>query len=225
MFAALFLKNGIIGNLPGLALRTKAIYRKADFQGTCRVAAKRSTQRNWSAVSGTCKPRATVSRLKASSGANPSAVSNAAKSKEERPIEALQWTATLRPAWASALKSSTNRENDAVDGGVSRSGIGKDRKTIPLASQSSPLLMKDLAQQLRRPEAWKPTHPPPLVSFDPVRPPASRPREGAERWRGEADCQFQPSRVSSCDITVLITGGCSNGFWYFYGQAVAALNR
>jgi hypothetical protein len=24
---------------------------------------------------------------------------------------------------------------------------------------------------------------------------------------------------------VLITGGCSNGFWYFYGQAVAALNR
>ena len=36
-----------------------------------------------------------------------------------------------------ALKSSTNRENDVVAGGVSRSGIGKDRKTIPLASQSS----------------------------------------------------------------------------------------
>jgi len=111
--------------------------RKLDFQRTCRVAAKRSTQRTWSAVSGTCKPRARVSRLKASSGANPSAVSNAARSKEERPIEALQWTATLRPAWASALTSSTKRENDAVDGGVSRSGMGKDRKTIPLASQSS----------------------------------------------------------------------------------------
>ena len=51
--------------------------------------------RTWSAVSGTCKARATVSRLKASSRANPSAVSNAAKSKDERPIEALQWTATL----------------------------------------------------------------------------------------------------------------------------------
>jgi len=37
-------------------------------------------------------------RLKASSAVNPSAVSSAAKSKDERPIEALQWTATLRPA-------------------------------------------------------------------------------------------------------------------------------
>src|SRR5580700_3687253 len=43
----------------------------------------------------------------------------------------------------------------------------------------APPLMKDLAQQLLRPEAWKPTHLPQLVSFDPVRPPASRP---ARTW-------------------------------------------
>jgi hypothetical protein len=65
----------------------------------------------------------------------------------------------------------------------------------------APPLMKDLAQQLRCPEAWKPTHLSPLVSFDPVRLRASRPRENAERWRGVGDCRFQPSRVSCCDIT------------------------
>src|ERR1700723_933431 len=75
----------------------------------------------------------------------------------------------------------------------------------------APPLMKDLAQQLRRPKAWKPTHLSPLVSFDPVRPPASRPREDAERWRGEADCQCQPSRVSCCDITVPIPGRWTSG--------------
>src|ERR1700733_13086292 len=74
----------------------------------------------------------------------------------------------------------------------------------------APPLMKDLAQQLRRPEAWKPTHLSPLVSFDSVRPPTSRPREDAERWRGEPDCQCQPSMVSCCDIIVLIPGRCSN---------------
>src|ERR1700722_9285483 len=88
----------------------------------------------------------------------------------------------------------------------------------------APPLMKDLAQQLRRPEAWKPTHLSPLVSFDPVRPPASRPREDAERWRGEGDCRFQPSRVSCCDITVLVATGFSKVFRYSHGHVVVALN-
>ena len=35
-----------------------------------------------------------------------------------------------RPAWASALKSSTNRENNAVDRGASRSVIGKDQTNL-----------------------------------------------------------------------------------------------
>jgi len=149
---------------------------KRDFQGPPRAAANRSTQCTWSAVSGTCTPRARVSRRKAS-GANPSAVGNAAKSKDERPIEALQWTATLRPAWASALKPSTNRENNSVDGGISRSGIGRiGNRSLWLCK--TPLLMKGLAQQLRRPEAWKPTHPLPLFSSGPVRPPASHPPRG-----------------------------------------------
>jgi hypothetical protein len=58
--------------------------------------------------------------------------------------------------------------------------------TRSLWLHKAPPLMKDLAQQLRRPKAWKPTHLSPLVSFDPVRPPASRPLEGAERRRGGA---------------------------------------
>jgi hypothetical protein len=45
---------------------------------------------NLFSVSGTCMPRATLSRWRASSGLNPCSTSNAAKSNEERPIEALQ---------------------------------------------------------------------------------------------------------------------------------------
>jgi hypothetical protein len=174
------MENGVCGNLPTRAPRVIHTENPA-FQGTCRVAANRSTQRTWSAVSGTCKPRATVSRLKASSGANPSAVSNGAKSKDERPIEALQWTATLRPALASALKSSTNRENVPWTAAFLDPGSGRiGRRSLRL--HIAPLLVKDLAQQLRRPEAWEPTHPPPLVSSDPVRPPASHPREDTGRF-------------------------------------------
>src|ERR1700733_13610096 len=46
-------------------------------------------------------------------------------------------------------------------------------------------------------------------SFDPVRPPNNRPRD-ADRWRGEADGQFQPSRASCFDITVLVTERFAN---------------
>jgi len=87
-------------------------------------------------------------------------------------------------------------------------GSGRIGRPSLWLHKASPL-MKDPAQQLRRPEAWKPAYRPPPVSFDPVRPPVGRRREDAERWRGEADCQFQRSKVSCCDITVLIAGGCS----------------
>jgi hypothetical protein len=62
------------------------------------LAANLSTQRTCSAVSGTCKPRASERRLNASWEENPSTQSTAARSGDERPIEALQCTPTLRPA-------------------------------------------------------------------------------------------------------------------------------
>ena len=94
-------------------------------------------QSRCSSVSGTVRPRAVLIRASASLASIPEQISAHAAIMDDLPIPARQWIATERPpAMPLAIELAICNTSTPFSG-TPRSGIGKDRNSIPLDRQSS----------------------------------------------------------------------------------------